>query len=136
MGTKNNPGKFDCYEQAADDEPMFVLLARDEQAPERVRDWARLRAARLHKDMPNLSTKEIEQAVLKIAEAFECASAMEQWRRDTFTRKCSRPEPHKCGVNGPCNGIPREAGMTLVPRRPAECTYQCLSRGCNCERYR
>ncbi|HAW11807.1 MAG TPA: aspartate decarboxylase, partial [Chloroflexi bacterium] len=29
MGTKNNPGKFDCYDDAHPDEPMFVLLGRD-----------------------------------------------------------------------------------------------------------
>lgn len=29
MGTKNNPGAFDCYANAEPDEPMFVLLARD-----------------------------------------------------------------------------------------------------------
>ena len=32
MGTKNNPGKFDCYEHAKPDEPMFVLLGRDLEA--------------------------------------------------------------------------------------------------------
>jgi hypothetical protein len=40
MGTKNNPGKFDCYTNAEDDEPMFVLLARDEHAPVLVALWA------------------------------------------------------------------------------------------------
>ena len=34
MGTKNNPGQFDCYRNAEPDEPMFVLLARDERAPQ------------------------------------------------------------------------------------------------------
>jgi hypothetical protein len=29
MGTKSNPGPFDCYAKAEPDEPMFVLLARD-----------------------------------------------------------------------------------------------------------
>jgi hypothetical protein len=46
MGTKTNPGKFDCYENAAPDEPMFVLLARDPQAPALVWRWARVRALR------------------------------------------------------------------------------------------
>lgn len=40
MGTKNNPGKFDCYDAALPDEPMFVLLARDPV----VREWVRRRA--------------------------------------------------------------------------------------------
>lgn len=30
MGTKNNPGEFDCYANAAPDEPMFILLGRDQ----------------------------------------------------------------------------------------------------------
>jgi hypothetical protein len=37
--TKNNPGEFDCYANAKDDEPMFVLLARDKAAPNTIRYW-------------------------------------------------------------------------------------------------
>lgn len=33
MSTKQNPGSYNCYADAADDEPMFVLLARDRDAP-------------------------------------------------------------------------------------------------------
>ena len=44
MGTKNNPGKFDCYENAEPDEPMFVLLARDRLAPGLTAIWAPIRA--------------------------------------------------------------------------------------------
>ena len=40
MGTKNNPGEFDCYENAEPDEPIFVLSARDPSAPLIVRQWA------------------------------------------------------------------------------------------------
>jgi hypothetical protein len=43
MGTKNNPGQFDCYEHAEPDEPMFVLLGRDKHAPTLVWLWATLR---------------------------------------------------------------------------------------------
>lgn len=68
MGTKLNPGKFDCYENAAPDEPMFVLLARDPMAPILVRLWADLRAH----NAGNPS---------KVAEARTCATAMEEWRR-------------------------------------------------------
>lgn len=66
MGTKNNPGKFDCYANAQPDEPMFVLLARDQLAPGIVRIWALAKA--LFK--PNSP---------KIAEALQCANAMEKW---------------------------------------------------------
>ncbi len=68
MGTKNNPGEFDCYANAADDEPMFVLLARDSKAPGAVRRWAK-RAEREGGDPE------------KIAEARQCAKDMEAWRR-------------------------------------------------------
>lgn len=40
MGTKNNPGKFDCFQKAKDDEPTFTLLGRDPQSGARIRDWA------------------------------------------------------------------------------------------------
>src|SRR5262245_2623480 len=44
MATKDNPGKFDCYEKADPDEPMFVLLARDRHAAALVEMWWYLRA--------------------------------------------------------------------------------------------
>ena len=68
MGTKTNPGKYDCYAKAEPDEPMFVLLARDESAPEIVRAWADQRKFDSASDP-------------KIAEAYACADAMEKWRR-------------------------------------------------------
>jgi hypothetical protein len=67
MGTKRNPGKFDCYDAAGEDEPMFVLLARDPLAPILVEAWASLR----------------EHAAgnpLKVAEARDCAKAMRTWK--------------------------------------------------------
>ena len=67
MGTKNNPGQFDCYHNAAPDEPMFVLLARDRHAPELVRLWAKMRE--FQGESPE-----------KVAEARDCAEAMEVWR--------------------------------------------------------
>lgn len=69
MGTKNNPGQFDCYANAEPDEPMFVLLARDRHAPWLIRYWALWR----HQE---------NEDEAKVQEALECARAMEQWRRD------------------------------------------------------
>jgi hypothetical protein len=66
MGTKNNPGEFDCYANAEPDEPMFVLLARDPLAPTLVRMWADL-----------TSDKKDD----KVVEALACANDMEQWRK-------------------------------------------------------
>jgi hypothetical protein len=43
MGTKNEPGKFDCYAAAGNDEPMFVLLGRDPVAPFVIFAWVALR---------------------------------------------------------------------------------------------
>lgn len=37
MGTKNNPGRYDCYANAEPDEPMFVLLGHDRHAATLVR---------------------------------------------------------------------------------------------------
>lgn len=68
MGTKNNPGHFDCYDNADPDEPMFVLLGRDAMAPSLVREWAEWRM------------KNGERAD-KVLEALTCADAMEAWRK-------------------------------------------------------
>ena len=56
-----------CFNKAKDDEPMFVLLARDRDAPAVIRYWLKLRAGR--KDL------RLEQAF----EAETCAKRMEDW---------------------------------------------------------
>ena len=43
MGTKANPGKYDCLDKAAPDEPFFTLLARDKYMAALVWLWAKLR---------------------------------------------------------------------------------------------
>lgn len=43
MGTKNDPGAFDCYANAEPDEPMFILLGRDPAAAYAVYSWCMLR---------------------------------------------------------------------------------------------
>ncbi len=67
MATKNNPGKFDCYENADPDEPMFVLLGRDPTAPILVDLWVKIRR--------ELACTEPE----KLAEAEACALALTRW---------------------------------------------------------
>ena len=104
MGTKNNPGAFDCYENAEPDEPMFVLLGRDRHAPSLVRLWAMLR----HDEGEDLG---------KVEEAFRCADAMDEELR----KRGKNPEKaastfqqifevataglgdHPGGWDGPCN---------------------------------
>lgn len=76
MGTKNQPGKFDCYENALPDEPMFVLLGRDRNAPELVRRWARLREQAM--DAGVLPKSDLAA----ISEATACAAQMEKWREE------------------------------------------------------
>lgn len=107
MGTKANPGEFDCYESAAPDEPMFVLLARDdENAPDRVEEWARVRFAQVayllaHTQLPDRNdaahkewlTKELR----KIAEALKCAQDMRDWNH---RQKCKDRFPEMFSLNG------------------------------------
>lgn len=76
MGTKNNPGAFDCYAAADPDEEMFILLARDDQSPARVFDWANKREERLVAADELLSVAEVERARAKIDEARDCARRM------------------------------------------------------------
>jgi hypothetical protein len=75
MGSKNNPGEFSCYEAAAPDEPMFILLGRDKQAPARVRDWAFMRETAIQRGEKPSSDME------KVREARQCAADMETYRR-------------------------------------------------------
>ena len=103
MGTKENPGQFDCYANAAPDEPMFVLLGRDKHAPTLVRLWALLRQYDGETDD-------------KIAEALACADAMDQhavkigktqWLSSTmqhalFFAATSRLSEHPEGFEHPC----------------------------------
>lgn len=66
MGTKNNPGNFDCYSHAAPDEPMFILLGRDPLAGALVRLWARYR----------LNLGEMPS---KVIEALHVADELDEW---------------------------------------------------------
>jgi hypothetical protein len=68
MGTKNNPGEYDCYAKAGPDEPMFVLLARDKHAATLVRLWALLK----EQDGENPA---------KLVEALRCADQMQAWKK-------------------------------------------------------
>ena len=74
MGSKSQPGAFDCYANAEQDEPMFILLARDRDAADLVDIWA---DARAHLIAVGLKP-ESDRAM--VAEARECANAMREWR--------------------------------------------------------
>lgn len=74
MGTKNNPGSFDCYRSAYPNEPMFILLARDVTAPNLVEDWA------CHREDAIRCGQKPESDRGMVNEARECAAAMRAWR--------------------------------------------------------
>jgi len=74
MGTKLEELRDGCFARAMDDEPMFVLLARDARAPVMVRAWATQRKADISMGRKPAS----DMAVVE--EAFACAEKMEAWR--------------------------------------------------------
>lgn len=73
MGTKTNPGKFDCFNNAMPDEPMFVLLGRDPSAPELVEAWASGRVYDI------AVGKRPQSDMAMIEEAQQCAKDMRNW---------------------------------------------------------
>lgn len=102
MGTKNKPGAFDCYANAEDDQPMFVLLAGDPDAPNTVEEWARRRFERLAREHTSVRYPEHESAaerervtkvLRKIAEALTCATAMREWMPKPLPIEPLRPWP-------------------------------------------
>lgn len=60
-----------CLNRALDDEPVFVLLARDKMAPKVIRQW-------VHERRAHVSGQDEAQ----LAEATELAFQMEQWRKE------------------------------------------------------
>lgn len=74
MGTKNEPGQFDCLDNALPDEPWFVLLGRDTQAPGLVMMWA------FEREQGIAEGRFPESDRAKIAEAQRLATQMIDWR--------------------------------------------------------
>lgn len=88
MATKINPGAYDCYENAEPDEPMFVLLARDELAPHLTRLWALIRDCAPKQQILHEVDRAREIAdskpvmnEAKYKEAMICADTMVGWRQ-------------------------------------------------------
>lgn len=75
MGTKNNPGEYDCYEKADPDEPIFVLLGRDRFAASLVRLWAHAKQAVNEEILASRGWVKNK----KVVEARDCADAMAGW---------------------------------------------------------
>ena len=74
MGTKLQELRDGCFARAMDDEPMFVLLARDQSAPQGARDWADRREAEVKAGRKPASD------MVQVQEARQCADRMEAWR--------------------------------------------------------
>lgn len=111
MGTKNQPGRFDCYYAAEDDEPMFILLGRDEQAADRVEEWAVERMNKMVRQLASASPPDRDERleiIRKIAEALDCARAMREYYK---RRECA-----SMGLLSPLSELARRAyaGPNLV----------------------
>jgi hypothetical protein len=85
MGTKENPGAYDCLGAAAPDEPTFTLVARDPHAPAAVELWALQRLEAIAQgDYPRADLD-------KVAEALDCADAMRAWRHEKRRGAMTQP---------------------------------------------
>ncbi len=101
MGTKSNPGSYDCYANAHPDEPMFVLLGRDPTGGALVRLWAEARQTMKPGDP-------------KVLEAETCATAMDAWCRDAAHRTPSRKLLELLSFDDLANEL-RRRGATVIP---------------------
>lgn len=75
MGTKQEPGEYDCHAMAKPDEPLFTLLARDSDAASIVKLWAFLRMQQIELGIRPESDR------AQVSEAMRCATDMEIWHR-------------------------------------------------------
>jgi hypothetical protein len=103
MSTKKDAGPFDCYAKLFDDEPYFVLRAKDPDAPALVEEWATRRLAQGQGGNP------------KIPEALQCASAMRAWRSKVMHAQACGCDPgvkHHCELWPNCAfGIERQGRL-------------------------
>src|SRR5580704_17411891 len=81
MGTKQEPGNYDCYKLAEPDEPMFTLLARDRDAAMIVKMWAFFRKQQIDMGLRP------EEDRAQVSEAIHCATEMEIWQQQYKNRK-------------------------------------------------
>lgn len=95
MGTKNNPGSYDCFANLAPDEPYFVLVAHDAMAPSLIRNWATIRQQQVEQGI-----KPAED-MLQVHEARQCAAQMEIWRADQIAKALKQPVPPRDTSSAP-----------------------------------
>ena len=77
MGTKNNPGNYDCYSKADPDEPLFTLRAKDMLAPMLIELWAAIRELNWTEKFGDLPIPTDYQK--KLTEARNIAQDMRDW---------------------------------------------------------
>lgn len=75
MGTKNEPGKYDCEGAALPAEPKFTLLARDPDFFRLLNEWANKR------EMDIWCGERPPSDTAKVKEARQCAVEGAEWRR-------------------------------------------------------
>lgn len=63
MGTKKNPGKFDCYKEAADDEPLFIIRGSDSTAGALIVLWRALKKQLREDGKSTISNDRLEEAL-------------------------------------------------------------------------
>ncbi len=81
MGTKLNPGLYDCYEKAEPTEEIFTLRAKDSDAAIIVKLWAFFRLQQINAGLRSESDR------VQVTEALNCATRMEIWYRDYKMRE-------------------------------------------------
>jgi hypothetical protein len=79
MGLKSNDH---AIEIAQEDEPIFVLLARDRTAPARIRDWAQQVRAHYQALRKPISAHTEE----KLRSALKTADDMQAWQAANFSK--------------------------------------------------
>lgn len=120
MWTKRQPGRYDRYSAADDDEPMFVLLGRDPMAGALVRLWATMRGM-----PPN------QDPVDNVRDAFDCASQMEayakklgrdpSWVHKKFRAAC---EQATARVTYEDNSIDKADGPVVIGKNSSGDTFE------------
>lgn len=98
MGTKNNPGEFNCYAKAEPDEPLFTLRGKDVSAPYLVEIWTAVRRGHVGAARTALDRLLTDPRVValkggeceKSDEALSCAEAMRAWRKMLDSRDAIR----------------------------------------------
>jgi len=100
MSTKQTPGAYDCYSKLAEDEPYFLLRAKDATAPGIVREWVRRRRNEAIVKGGTI-TPDYER---KLREAELCALEMDAWHGEHAM------EIAAAGHETPRTHVPGDAG--------------------------